>query len=220
MEETTFLDMAVLQRIDAESTVERFGTKINSSFFDAANILGGLKLKGLVSIESKFPGPSSVALTPAGSELLKQADERSAADIDTLDLAILSKVAEGAAEEAAIAGALNIRSQDLAFHIYKLAKKALLGYQLRGGKTFFSLTEEGFKQVGYRPKKEAAPAQQQQPAQMLPADEPIASALPYLSFWARKRAKLAYYAHQRTTWLLIALVIALAVLAYLLLKRV
>jgi hypothetical protein len=74
MDETTFLDMAVLQRIDAESTVERFGTKINSSFFDASNILGGLKLKGLVSIESKFPGPSSVALTPAGSELLKQAD--------------------------------------------------------------------------------------------------------------------------------------------------
>lgn len=219
MDETTFLDMAVLQRIDAESTVERFGTKINSSFFDAANILGGLKLKGLVSIESNFPGPSSVALTPAGNELLKQADERSAADIDTLDLAILSKVAEGAAEEAAIAGALNIRSQDLAFHVYKLAKKALLGYQLRGGKTFFSLTEEGFKQVGYRPKKEAAPAQQ--PAQMLPTEkvEAVASALPYLSFWARKRAKLAYQMRQRTTWIVIALVMALAVLAYLLLKK-
>jgi predicted ArsR family transcriptional regulator len=135
-------------------------------------------------------------------------------------LAILSKVAEGAAEEAAIAGALNIRSQDLAFHIYKLAKKALLGYQLRGGKTFFSLTEEGFKQVGYRPKKEAAPVQQ--PVQQaLPTEkvEAVASALPYLSFWARKRAKLAYQMRQRTTWLLIALVIALAVLAYLLLIK-
>ncbi len=40
-----FIDLVALSRITPEATVERFGGLINSSFFDASNILGTLKQK-------------------------------------------------------------------------------------------------------------------------------------------------------------------------------
>ncbi|MCX6772534.1 MAG: hypothetical protein NTV88_02060 [Candidatus Micrarchaeota archaeon] len=49
MNELSFLDIAILRKIDAESSVEKFGSMINTSFFETANLLGTTKIKGYMN---------------------------------------------------------------------------------------------------------------------------------------------------------------------------
>ncbi|MEM4389059.1 MAG: hypothetical protein QXG98_00155 [Candidatus Micrarchaeia archaeon] len=147
MEELTFLDLAVLQRIDSESVVEKFGQKINSSFFDAANILGNLKLKGYITIESSL-GFSPIKLTEAGKEVLRLADEKNDGVVGPLDAAILNTVGGGRRDAGRLATELNVRSSDLAFHLHKLVKMGLVDYTIRNGKVELMLTEQGFNKTG------------------------------------------------------------------------
>ncbi|MEM3031267.1 MAG: hypothetical protein QXH27_06065 [Candidatus Micrarchaeia archaeon] len=147
MEELTFLDLAVLQRIDSESVVEKFGQKINSSFFDAANILGGLKLKGYINIESSL-GFSPIKITEAGKEVLRLADEKNDGVVGPLDAAILNTVGAGKKDAGRLATELNVRPSDLAFHLYKLAKMGLVDYTVRNGRVELVLTEQGFNKTG------------------------------------------------------------------------
>jgi len=154
MEELTFLDLVVLQRIEPDTVIERFGTKINSSFFDAANILGTLKQKGYIDFKTTYPGPSAVEVTQLGARMLEIADEKSKEDVDELDAAILGKIAEGHKDFGTISSEINVRGSDLALHLHKLVKKDLASYVLKSGRIELSLTEEGFKRAGKKVKEE------------------------------------------------------------------
>ena len=202
MEELTFLDLVVLQRIEPGTVVEKFGVKINSSFFEAANILGTLKQKGYIDFKSSYPGPSEVEVTQVGARMLEVADEKAKEAVDDLDLAVLQNIVAGYKDPDAIKNEINIRSGDLAVHLHKLVKQDLISYVIKNGKISLSITEDGFKKVSVMPKKEK-PAEEQimvtgetQPAPSTPPEaiEPPAPAGPVkLDRQARMNAKMEYY---------------------------
>ena len=148
MNELTFLDLAILKKVDAESSVEKFGSIINTSFFETANMLGTIKIKGYISIEASIGGISRVALTDAGTSLLAVAEQRCSEPIEPLDNAILHALASGAKELEAMQSTLNVRSADLAYHINKLVAQGFMDYELRSAKAYFMLTEQGFNSTG------------------------------------------------------------------------
>ncbi len=145
--ELTFLDLVVLQRIGPDTTLERFGSKINSSFFDAANILGTIKLKGYVNIESSM-GASKVDVSEAGKAVLSMAEDKSSGELDELDKNILQTISKGVKDTEKLASNINIRTGDLAYHLYKLVKNNYLDYDVRAGKVSVMLTENGFNKMG------------------------------------------------------------------------
>ncbi|MCX8195408.1 MAG: hypothetical protein N3G22_04885 [Candidatus Micrarchaeota archaeon] len=148
MDELSFLDLAILKKIDNESSVEKFGSLINTSFFETANLLGTIKIKGYINIESSVGGISRVSLTEAGSNLLAAAAQRAEEPIDPLDTAALQALAAGAKDLDSITQKLNIRSSDLAFHLNKLVHQGYIDYEVRSAKVSFVLTEKGFNYVG------------------------------------------------------------------------
>ncbi|VVB66574.1 Uncharacterised protein [Candidatus Gugararchaeum adminiculabundum] len=148
--ELTFFDLMVLERIDRETYVERFGSKINASFFDAANVLGTMKLKGYINIQSS-PGLSPVSCTPDGLDILQAAAAKAKEEVDALDVSITRKISSGAKDPAALAAELNLRSGDLAYRLYKLVRKGLIDYELRATKVSVMMTESGFVKVNGEP---------------------------------------------------------------------
>lgn len=148
MNELNFLDIVILRKIDAESSVEKFGSMINTSFFETANLLGTVKIKGYINIESSVGGISRVTITDAGSSILVVADQRSKEPIEPLDNAILQAIAGGSRELEALQQALNIRSADLAYHINKLISQGFMDYEVKSAKVYFVLTETGFNATG------------------------------------------------------------------------
>lgn len=230
MEELTFTDLAVLERIDETTVVERFGSRINSSFFDAANMLGTLKQKGFIDFRSQFPGPSEVFLTDTGKMVMALAKEKSAQELDRLDEIILSTIANGYKEPRRIEEKLNIKSSDLAYHLGRLAAQNYAGYTLRSGKVEFALTEEGFKRAGYpQPPSEEDLRRDSEDIEAIIGDRPVApaaSAAPAkpvkLDREARLRAKLEYYSKDILKYVIVAVMLlaaALGLAAYILLRR-
>jgi len=158
MNELTFLDLAVLLKIDTESTVEKFGSAINTSFFETANLLGTMKLKGYLDIMSSVGGLSRVVLTDAGASILTVANEKSREPIDALDSSILATLASGVRDLEGISNAINIRQGDLAYHLHKLSIQQYIDYTLRSAKIYVSLTEKGFNSTGAIRAQTTAPA--------------------------------------------------------------
>ena len=95
LDNITFIDLVALTRITSDSTVERFGGLINSSFFDASNILGTLKQKGLVDFITQFPSQSAITVTEQGKALIEEVQEKSTLPFDKLDLEILVTISSG-----------------------------------------------------------------------------------------------------------------------------
>jgi len=239
VEELTFTDLVVLQRIEPGTVVEKFGVKINSSFFEAANILGTLKQKGYIDFKSSYPGPSEVEVTQVGARMLEVADEKAKEAVDELDVAILQNIVGGYKDPDAIKNELNIRSGDLAVHLHKLVKQDLVSYAVKNIKISLSVTEDGFKKVGAMPKKEK-PEEQMEAAVALPAEvaEPQAPAAPEtlgapaepvkLDESTKRRAKMEYYLEnwkknpmQLAVYVVGALIVVVCILAaiYLVLKK-
>ena len=191
MNELSFLDLAVLKKVDAESSVEKFGSIINTSFFETANLLGTIKIKGYVNIESSVGGISRVTMTDAGSSLLSVAEQRAKEPIDPLDNAILHALAGGAKELDAMQSQLTIRGADLAFHLNKLAAQGYIDYALQSGKVSFVLTEQGFNSVGgvrvqqkLQPEAQEQtlrPTSQEESEELPPRKEPSASSPPWVN---------------------------------------
>ena len=148
MNELTFLDLVILKKIDSESTVENFGSLINTSFFESANLLGTMKIKGYISIESSIGGTSRLTITDAGNGILALCEQRIHEPIEPLDNAILHALAGGAKELEAMQTSLNIRGADLAYHINKLISQGFMDYSVRSAKVYFVLTEQGFNSTG------------------------------------------------------------------------
>ena len=148
MNELNFLDIVILRKIDAESSVEKFGSMINTSFFETANLLGTVKIKGYINIESSVGGISRVTITDAGTSILTVADQRAAEPVEPLDNAILHAVAGGARELDSLQSALGIRSADLAYHINKMLAQGFMDFEVKSAKVYFVLTETGFNATG------------------------------------------------------------------------
>lgn len=154
----SFVELIALSRITPESTVEKFGSLINSSFFDASNLLASLKQKGLVDFVTAFPSQSTLKVTERGSALLAEVTKRSTEPIDPLDTAILAQLANGRRGLVELGGALNVAQMDLAIHIYKLSVQQSLTYELVNASVSMYLTEKGFvaAKVAPQPAPQAA----------------------------------------------------------------
>ncbi len=139
-----FIDVAILKKIGPETTVEGFGSNISSTFFEAANLLGALKLKGYIDIHSAI-GNSPVIISEKGRMLLNELDENAEKDLAKADLAILSNIRDGVKDPVQIESNLNLNSADVAYGLYKLWKKGLINYKVRNAKVELSLTAQGFE---------------------------------------------------------------------------
>lgn len=146
-EEVNFVDLVALSKIQPDTVVERFGGMINSSFFDASNILGTLKLKGLIDFTTSFPGTSAITVTELGKRVLADAEASSGNEFNQLDLTLLVQLSQGKRTITDVGGAVNVRPNDLALHLYKLGGQGFLTYDFRNGTITLSLTEKGFMQA-------------------------------------------------------------------------
>ncbi|MEM3841244.1 MAG: hypothetical protein QXN59_00925 [Candidatus Micrarchaeaceae archaeon] len=142
--EPNFIDVVALTRITPQVYVENFGSAINSSFFDASNILGTLKMKKLIEFSANFPGQNAIKITDLGNKLLQDLAAKSESEFDRLDMELINQLASGKRSLGDITGAVNIADTDLAMHLYKLSKQGFVAYEIRNGLVSISLTEKGF----------------------------------------------------------------------------
>ena len=175
-DEPNFLDLVALSKITPDLVVEKFGSKINSSFFDGSNVLGTLRLKGLIDFTANFPGQSVITVTEMGKQLLKEANDKSVAQFDSIDLSILQQLQAGKRSYVDIGNTVNLRPKDLAMHLYKLGAQQYAVYDIKNGMLDIMLTDKGLMQA-----KSGMPqsAQQGQPAPQMPqVAQPQAAAAP------------------------------------------
>jgi hypothetical protein len=171
-DEITFFDLVALLKIKPGTTVERYGGLINSSFFDGANVLGTLSQKKLVSISTAMPDQNPITVTDIGKSLLSEAETRGKEDFDHLDLAILTQMSNGKAEPSDIGKSVNVRSRDLAMHLYRLSVQDYATYEFVNGSVNLMLTEKGFAQVkAGMPVKPTPPPEPMVPQQASPMDQ-------------------------------------------------
>ncbi len=163
-DEINFVDLMALSKLGPDSVVEKFGGMINSSFFDSSNILGTLKVKGLIDFTTSFPGQSAITITEQGKQLLNEANTKANEPFDQLDFTLLTQLSGGKKTLADLSGAVNLRSRDMALHLYKLLKTQYLNSEFRNGLLDIALTEKGFLQVkaGMPQPQPAAGSQAQQ----------------------------------------------------------
>jgi predicted transcriptional regulator len=138
-----FIDVIVLKKIDADSTVESFGSRLGG-IFESANILGGIKLKGYIDIHSII-GNSPVIITEKGNSLLHDLDVHSRSDISKIDMAVLDSIKKGFSESNQISRMLNINSRDIAYSLNKLWVKNYIDVDSHNGKVTITLTTLGFE---------------------------------------------------------------------------
>ncbi|MGC8571892.1 MAG: hypothetical protein ACP5RI_02145 [Candidatus Micrarchaeia archaeon] len=146
-DEINFFDLAALLKVTPETTMEKFGGILNSSYFDGANIAATLSQKGLINFNTSLPGQSLITLTSKGSQLIEEANSKANSEFDHLDFAVLVQIANGKKTPFDIGSAVNVRSKDLAMHLYKLAMQDYISYEFRSGSMTIMLTEKGFSQV-------------------------------------------------------------------------
>ncbi len=160
-DEPTFLDLYALTKITPDSVVERFGSSINSSFFDASNILGGLKIKKLIDFTTLFGNQNAITITDEGKRLLDEAGAKAAEPFDHLDLSVLTQLSSGSRSPNDLSTSMNITPRDLAMHIYKMQSQGFISAEFRNGNLSMSLTEKGFMQAKAGMPSAAAPMVQQ-----------------------------------------------------------
>lgn len=181
-DEINFIDLAALTKIKPDTVVEKFGGLINSSYFDASNILGTLKQKGLIDFTTSFPGQSIITITELGKNTLNEADQKAKSEFDHLDFAIMTQLSNGKRSIQDLGSSVNVRPKDLAMHLYKLTNTDFVSYEFRNGNISISLTEKGFLQVKAgmpKPKVEVqAPKPQQQQEQAVVVSPSMTAAMP------------------------------------------
>ncbi|MGC8649025.1 MAG: hypothetical protein ACP5UN_02300 [Candidatus Micrarchaeia archaeon] len=146
-DEVNFFDLAALLKIKSDTTMEKFGGMLNSSYFDGANIAATLSQKKLINFNTSLPGQSMITLTDEGRQLIEEANSKAQAEFNHLDFAILVQIANNRKTPSEIGSAVNVRPKDLAIHLYKLAQQDFVSYEFRSGNVFIMLTEKGFSQV-------------------------------------------------------------------------
>ncbi len=145
-EDVDFVDLTALKKIQPDTVVEKFGSSINSSFFDASNVLGTLKIKGLVDFTSSIGGQNTITITDEGKKVMDEASSRAMEPIDNLDNSILLQLASGKKSLKELIAALNLRAKDLSLRLYKLEEQQFIKSDFRNGSLEIVLTEKGFMQ--------------------------------------------------------------------------
>ncbi len=148
MENLNYLDFLVLVKIDQNSVIERFGPMINTSFFESANLLGSLKVKGFVDLETSIGGMSRVSLTELGRDAIEYCGMGTLEPLDTLDSAILDGIGRGYVALDRLTTLLNIKQSDLAVHLNKLSVQGFIVPSIQSAKVSMVLTEKGFNKAG------------------------------------------------------------------------
>ncbi len=166
-DEINFMDLASLLSIGPDTTLEKLGSAINASIFDASNMAGTLKQKGLIDFSASYPGPNTVTITDAGKALMAESESKATSPYDDLDDAILVQVSGGKRMPIDLQNTLNLRPKDLALRIYKLYKQGYLTYELKSGGVTVMLTDSGFLKA-----KAAIPPQPQQPNPQQTSEQP------------------------------------------------
>ncbi len=138
------MDLIVLTKINQNTSVEKFGSEINSSFFDASNILGSLKQKGLIDFTIIFSVQNKIILTDIGKKLIEDANKKALETLDSLDSEILKQLSVSKRNFIDISSTLNIRPLDIAMHLYKLLKQDNISYTIQNANIELLLTESGF----------------------------------------------------------------------------
>ena len=154
-DDVDFLDLACIVKIAPETVLDKLSGQINASFFDASNIAGTLKVKGLIDFSSTFPGPNGIVVTDKGKAYIAEAEAKTTAPFDSLDGDILRQLGAGKRITKELGPSLNIRQKDLALRIYKLSRQGLLIYELKNGNVELMLTESGFLKVKTLPGAQA-----------------------------------------------------------------
>jgi predicted transcriptional regulator len=139
-----YLDLLILKKLEPDSTVEKFGPIINTSFFETANILGSMKIKGLIDIQASIGGLSPIIVLPKAKDIISLAISKASEPLDPLDYEILKNIKRGTKELIALEKRINLASFDLALRLYKLKSNGYIVDQVQSAKVFFSLTEKGF----------------------------------------------------------------------------
>ena len=176
-DEITFMDLSALLKINPNTPLEKLGSALNASIFDASNMAGSLKQKGLITFTANYPGPNTITITDAGKALIQEADTKSATPIDPLDDSILNQLSGGKRLPIELQNTLSIRPRDLAMRLYKLNKQSLLIYELKNGGVELLLTEQGFLRSkgtqAPKPTVQAAQQVQQQGQGTAPSQAPL-----------------------------------------------
>ena len=168
VDEINFMDLASLLSIGPDTTLEKLGSAINASIFDASNMAGTLKQKGLIDFSASYPGPNTVTITEVGKALMAEAESKATSPYDDLDDAILVQVSGGKRLPSDLQSTLNLRPKDLALRIYKLYKQGYLIYELKSGGVAVMLTDSGF----LKSKTATPPPPQQQAQQQSAVEQP------------------------------------------------
>jgi hypothetical protein len=163
-EEINFLELACLLKVTNNTVLEKFGSAINSSIFDASNIAGTLKQNGLIDFTAYYPGPNEIVVTEEGKKLISEAETKSIEPFDKLDETILSQLSGGKKQPQEIQSEINIRPKDLALRLYKLNKQSYIIYELKSGTVDIMMTEAGFLKASTVSQKPAAAKPQPQAA--------------------------------------------------------
>ena len=163
-DEPTFMDLVSLLQITPNTPLEKLGSALNSSIFDASNIAGTLKQKGLIEFTAYYPGPNTITITPAGTGLISEANLKSAEPLDHLDTTILQQLSGGKRSPLDLQNTLNLRPKDLALRLYKLYKQGFAIYELKSGTVAIMLTEKGFLNAKANPTQQPANMQEHSPA--------------------------------------------------------
>ena len=111
---------------------------------------------------------------------MSDATAGSEGEFDLLDLTILTQLANGKRTILDLGGAVNVRPNDLAMHLYKLGQQQYLSYEFRNGTITIALTEKGFLQAKSGMPKSAetqAPAAQGQAQGQAPQQQAQPNAL-------------------------------------------
>ena len=172
-DDINFVDLLAISKITQGMTVEKFGGVINSSLFDAANVLGSLSIKKLITFTTLMTGQNPITVTDQGKALIAEANAKANEEFDSLDYSVLLQLEAGKRSIVDLGSALNVRQRDLALRLYKLAQQQYITYDFRSGVVDIMLTEKGFTQAkAGMPVKPQPQPQPQPPAQPQPQINP------------------------------------------------
>ncbi len=177
-DEITFMDLASLLQITPNTPLEKLGSALNASIFDASNVAGSLKQKGLIEFTAYYPGPNSITITNAGKLLVAEAEGKASEPFDRLDETILFQLSGGKRIPIELQNTINIRPRDLALRLYKLNRQEFVIYELKNGGVDIMLTEKGFLNTRKAQTFPSPEGQAEQPAyptqqpQAIPVQQP------------------------------------------------
>ncbi|MEM3791203.1 MAG: hypothetical protein QXL16_00535 [Candidatus Micrarchaeaceae archaeon] len=146
-EEPNFMDLVVIRQITPGMQAENLSRIINASIFDAYNLSGSLKQKGLIDFEWNAPGQSVIKVTESGKALIDEAEKKADAPLDALDDEILFQLSGGRRNPNELGESINLSQRDLAIRLFKLGKQGFLIFDIKNGKISLMLTEKGFMKV-------------------------------------------------------------------------